>query len=253
MDAHGVRDDRLDDVAVGAGQPDRRRPQPGVPVPHRGDGPVLGVTQRLAAGAGEDHRAGMVLDGPPQRVGGQHLRLLAGPVAVVALPQPVVERDGVPLPRARASLGAGTGARPGPAGVTVLTVLCAFALARGGRPLPRDDRLGGFPAALQRAGDDGGERDGRQPPGQRAGLRPASVVEADTRRPAEQDGAGHRGQPVAYEQNGGHRGCPTVPRTTIPTAIFAAACMTICTMPTRETLCCRDEFPEPAPGTWFPG
>ncbi len=178
MHTHGIRDDGLDDVAVGAGEPDRVRTQPGVPVAYRRDRAILGVAQSLPVRAGEDHRARLFLDGPPQRVLGQRLHFLTGPVAVTALPETVVDDHGTVVPR----FGFGFG----------------FALVLR-------DRQGCLLAALQRAGDDRGERYRGETLGQGLGLLPTAVVETDTRGPSEQDGTCHRGESMADEQDGGHR------------------------------------------------
>ena len=53
--------------------------------------------------------------------------------------------------------------------------------------VPVEHQLGRLQAALQRAGDDRGERYGGEPAGQRRDLGPAGVVEADALGPAGQD------------------------------------------------------------------
>ncbi len=142
---------------MGAGEPDRVRPEACVPVANRRDRAVLGVTQGLSLGPGEDNRARVLLNGPPQRVLGQRRHFLTGPVAVSALPETVVDGDH---------------------GIVVARFGFRFAL------LLRD-RQGCFLAALQRAGDDRGERYRGETLCQRRGLCLTAVVKTDTRSPAE--------------------------------------------------------------------
>lgn len=94
--------------------------------------------------------------------------LAAGPVAVVRLPDPLV---GV-----HTQLGAGV-----------------------------EQRLHGLLAALQGAGDDFGDRQRGEPPGQLRGLLGAALVEGDAGRPAGEQPSGVGGRTsVPYENQGGH-------------------------------------------------
>ena len=152
--AERVGEHRLDDVAVRDDDVDGVVAEPGVPVAHGVDGAGLHVAHRLAALAGERHRRRVRLDDLPQRVLGELLQLTAGPVAVAHLADPLVD---VPLDRV----------------------------------VPGEQQVGGLQAALQRAGDDGGQRHGGQPgrparsPGRgrrRRGRRPRSSRRARRRR-----------------------------------------------------------------------
>ena len=170
MQAERVGQHRLDDVAVAAGQPDGvrsgRRGDPGVPLAHRGDRPGLRAGQRLPLQPGEHRRGRVGLHDLPQRLLGQVLERLAGPVAVPDLGQPGLDRRG--------QLAAGQ---------------------HGGR---------GLHAPLQRAGHHRGQRHRRQSRGHRLGLRPAPLVEVHARRVPRQHRPGHRGEPVPDEQDRGH-------------------------------------------------
>ena len=152
--AEGVGEHRLDDVAVRDDDVDGVVAEPGVPVAHGVDRAGLHVAHRLAALARERHRRRVRLDDLPERVLGELLQLAAGPVAVAHLAQPVVD---VPLHRV----------------------------------VPGEHQVGGLQAALQRAGDHGGQRYAGQPGGQRAspgcgrcrpGRRPRSSRRARRRR-----------------------------------------------------------------------
>jgi hypothetical protein len=59
--------------------------------------------------------------------------------------------------------------------------------------------------ALERAGDDRGQRQLRDALGQRGGLLLTALVEVHAGRAAGQHRAGHRGEPVPDEQQRGHR------------------------------------------------
>ena len=62
----------------------------GVVLADRGDRALLHGRHRLARRSREGHRRGVRLDDPPERLLGQLLEAAAGPVAVAALPQPLV-------------------------------------------------------------------------------------------------------------------------------------------------------------------
>src|SRR5690242_6185144 len=68
VQAQRVGQDRLDDVAVAARDPDVVRGEPGVPVPHRGDGPRGHLGQRLPAGEPSGGRLALH-DGPERLLG----------------------------------------------------------------------------------------------------------------------------------------------------------------------------------------
>src|SRR5437764_300749 len=92
MQPQRVREDGLDDVAVADRDPRRVGAEPLVDPAYGGDGAALRVAQRLTAR--ERRRARMCLHDLPERILGQLLQLLAGPVAVATLAQVVVGLDG---------------------------------------------------------------------------------------------------------------------------------------------------------------
>ena len=143
--------------------------EPRVPVAHRGDRPRRHLGQRLAVR--EARRRRLRLHDLPERVLGEVLDRLAGPVAVAALAEPVVDCS-----------------------TAVGSAVCAAAIA-----------CGGLDAALQRARHDRAQRQHREPLGDRA--RPASAPRSSRctpGRPAGQHRAGHRGQPVPDQQQRRH-------------------------------------------------
>jgi hypothetical protein len=171
--AEGVGDDRLDDVAVRDDGVDRLgnfgAGEARVPVAHRADGPGTHVGERLALGAGEGGGARVRLHHLPERFLGQRLERLVGPVAVTALPHPLVD------------------------------------VQRRERLAAREDRLGGLPGALERTGHHRGQGYDGQPRGGGRGLLAPLVVEVDAGRPAGEDAAGIGGGPAVPDQDdGGH-------------------------------------------------
>ena len=93
MQAKRVGDDRLDDIAVSASQPQHVAAvllgQPRVVVADRGNGTGLHLGQSLAAG--EHCRAGLRLDHGPQRLLEQIAEFAARPFAIVDLGESVVD------------------------------------------------------------------------------------------------------------------------------------------------------------------
>lgn len=142
------------------------------------DGACLHGGQGLATG--EDRGAGFAEDRLPERFLRQLGELSVLPVAVVAFGDPGLDGDlcgGV--------VGAGSA---------------------GGDVLVGEDGVRGLSGALQRAGDDPGERDGGEAFGGTPGLVQALVVEEDARGASGEDPGGVRGAaPVADEDDGGHR------------------------------------------------
>ena len=131
----------------------------------------LHVAHRLTALAGERHRRRVRLDHLPQRVLGELLELLARPVAVAHLADPVVDVPGHVV-------------------------------------APGEHQVGRLEAALQRAGDDRRQRHRREPAGQGASpaSRPASSRDDPLGPAGEHAGAVGRGPAVADEQHRGHDG-----------------------------------------------
>jgi len=169
MQAEAVRDDRFDDVAVRTDQVNGVLAEPGVPLPDRVHRAVLHLGHGLRVFPGEAHRAGMGLHHAPQRVLGQPLERLARPVPVLDLGELLVFGD------------------------------------RGRAAIPRrGDRLRGLAAAVQGAGNDRVQGHVSQPGCQRPGLRPATVVQRDTRRPARENVSRPRRQPMPHQQNQRH-------------------------------------------------
>ena len=129
-----VGHDRLDDVAVRDRHPGGVGTELGVPAAHGVDGP--GLHRQHGLPTGEGHRAGVCLDGLPERFLGQGLQLTARPVAVAALPQPIVDVPGrlatdlhgvgrllAALERARDRRSQGDGCQPRRQGSRLLTPL----------------------------------------------------------------------------------------------------------------------------------
>ncbi len=170
MEAEGVGDQGLDDVAVGAqdvrGVLAVLLGDAGVPLPDRLGGAVVHVAHGLAAR--ERGGRGVLLDDLHERFAAQFGEFAARPVPVVALVDPLLLVD----------------REAGPGG---------------------QQRGEGLPAALQRAADGGGQRDRGEPGGQRLGLGAAVVVEADARGAPGEDSRGvGGGASVPDEDQGGH-------------------------------------------------
>ena len=123
--------------------------EPGVPVPHRGDRAVLHVRHGLPVRPGEPDRARMGLHHPPQRVLGQLLQRLAGPVAVLAPRRPArrsASRRGRPSGRAATASAV---SRQRSSGLVMIasrgSAASRAASARGLRPAPLVQRDAGGP------------------------------------------------------------------------------------------------------------
>jgi hypothetical protein len=176
--ARSVGEDRLDDITVGDGHPDRLRAvrllDLGVETPYGIQRPGLHLRHRLAGvfvAVREACRRGLVLDHAPEVLLGQLRQLSAGPRPVPRLAQPLVLLD-------------------------------RYAVRRR-----RDDDGRGLLAPLQRRGDDAADLDpGRgDAAGEGLGLTAPVVVETDPGGPAGQDaGRVRRRPPMAHEQDGGH-------------------------------------------------
>ena len=168
VQAQRVGQDRLDDVAVAAGQPDGVGAELRVPVADGGDRAGLRLRQPLPLGAGEDRGRRVLLHDLPERLLGQ-----------------LLDRSGRSSrrsgPRRAGRRSAPSSSRPGGDGVR------------------------GLQAALERAADDRGERHLRQPLRHRRDLRRAGLVELHARGPAGEDAAGVGRRPaVPQEEDGGH-------------------------------------------------
>ena len=155
MQPECVRDEGLDDVAVRAHQVD-------------GVGAVLALHARvpLAYGLG-----GAGLHGPHRLAAGEGG---GGRVRLHDLHQRLVRQLGELAARTSRRSGTPRSARR-----------CARQLGPGVEQRPQ-----GLLAALQRAGDDLGDRQPGEPPGQRGGLRGAALVEGDAGRPAGEQSRG---------------------------------------------------------------
>ena len=167
VQSQAIGDDGLDDISVRADEIGSVLTEPGIPVPDRSHRPVLHVRHGLAVRARERHRARVGLDHAPKLLAHQLLQRLAGPVPVAALPHPVLGEDLLAVPGRR-------------------------------------DRRRGLLAAIQRAADDGVERQRGQPGRQGRCLGLTAIVERDAGRPSGQHVTGRRGEPVADQKNGCH-------------------------------------------------
>ena len=122
VQSKAIGDDGLDDISVRADEIGSVLAEPGIPFPDRAHRPVLHVRHGLAVRAGERHRAWVGLHHAPELLLGQLLQRLAGPVSVMAFPDPFFGDDLLAVPGRR-------------------------------------DRRRGLLAAFQRAADDGVERE----------------------------------------------------------------------------------------------
>jgi len=130
---------------------------------------MLHVEHGLAVLARKSYGARMCLHYPPERILGQPPERLASPVAVPALPDPLVFLDGC----ARLHLGG-------------------------------SHRLSRLAAALKRAADDRVELERAKTGSQRLRLGATAIIERDTGRPAGQYGSRRRRQAVPHQQNQSH-------------------------------------------------